>query len=71
MGLVAFFIWGLAGTVAVVLPLGLVVVLVHILPSFSTNQDENPNIKLNKNQKYPRLMQQVSLMCSWHMCSDK
>ena len=56
MGLVAFFFWGLAGAVAVVLPLGLVVVLVHILPSFFTNQDENQNIKLNENRKYPRLM---------------
>ena len=46
MGLVAFFSsWGRAGAGAMVLSAGKVVVLVHILPCFSTNQEKINSIK--------------------------
>ena len=35
------------------------------------NRDANQNIKLNKNKKYAKLMYEVIVMCSWHLCSDK
>ena len=41
-----------------------------LLP-LSSHQDANQNIKLNKNQKYPKLMYEVSVICSWHLCSEK
>ena len=37
----------------------------------SSHQDANQYIKLNKKQKYPKLMYKVSVMCSLHLCSDK
>ena len=44
---------------------------VQMCPSLSVNHDENQNIELNKNPKYSKLLQKISLMCSWHFCSDK
>ena len=58
-----FVFWGLAGAEAVV-AVGQVMVL-------GFHQDANQNIKLNENQKYAKLMHEVSVMCSWHLCSDK
>ena len=40
-------------------------------PSLSANHDANQNSELNKNQKYPKVMSKVSLMCYWHLCSEE
>ena len=72
MGWVAsFFSWGLAGARAVVVAVGQLMCWVQMCPSLSSLQDANQNIELNKNQKYPKLMYEVSVICSWHLCSDK
>ena len=65
------FSWRLAGAEAVVVPVWQVKVLC-LNVSFSVfPSNANPNIKLNKNQKYPKLMYEVLVMCSLHLCSDK
>ena len=38
---------------------------VKMCPSLSANHDANQNSELNKNQKYPKVMSKVSLMCYW------
>ena len=72
-GLVAFLTWGQAGAVAVVagcranagpgfrcvLLCLQIIMKIKILNQFL------------KKQKYLKLMWKVSLMCCWHLCSDK
>ena len=35
------------------------------------SEKQNENFKLNEQQQDPKLLYKYSLMCSWHLCSDK
>ena len=56
--------------VALVKMLGVEQVLV-LGSFFDANHDETHNIQLYKKQQYPKLLQKVSVMCIWYLCSDK
>ena len=51
-----FFSWVVAVAMVNVLAVGRVLVLGQILSFLSSNHNENQNIKLNKKQKYPKLL---------------
>ena len=40
-------------------------------PFLSANHYENQNIKIKKNRSTLSFCRKSSLMCSWHLCSDK
>ena len=67
----SFFSWGPAGAEAVLVAVWEMMVLGSNVSSLSSHLDANQNIKLNKNEKYPKVMHEVSVMCTWHLCSDK